>query len=499
MSKAWEVHWVEPGGATYSSVDPLLESWGDLDEREASWNIDPGDPFLTDPEYRVDARLTSFFTRSSFAHLAVETKRNYANDCCLFFNFLWQRGKQWWQATADDLLDFEDWRRWSPRNPKRIGGSKWNRELAALARLYKWAVRAGHVAVSPVNEREATDRYGERVRVPAAYAKDVRSSNVRWLTPRAYRLWRDVGLRGYSADGRRDGSWRGRNDDRNAAYSDLLFSSGMRRTEGGSLLTIEVPALDDSGRLYFDGRLGWAATKSKRERTFYVSAQALRAIDAYCRTSRRAAIRRAQAEGRYESGRRWVVTGRSGWRRSIVHVKDERGRTVERALGTFDPAERLLLFTEGDGGLEPLWLWLAEDGTPFRPHSWEAVYRAASVRCQALLEGQVKEPPYFTPHMARHSFALYMLVALLHAADRRFGLTAEERRDFHHLYGDVWRMVKDLLGHASAETTEQIYLAPVSDLQVRSLLLEEQGGEITDLLAMIAQRSERVLDVEEES
>ncbi|WP_211275415.1 hypothetical protein [Actinoplanes rectilineatus] len=50
-------------------------------------------------------------------------------------------------------------------------------------------------------------------------------------------------MRGYDADGRRDPRWRGRNDDRNAAYSDVLFSSGMRRSEGGSLLTIEVPEL----------------------------------------------------------------------------------------------------------------------------------------------------------------------------------------------------------------------------------------------------------------
>ena len=51
-----------------------------------------------------------------------------------------------------------------------------------------------------------------------------------------------------------------------------------------------------------------------------------------------------------------------------------------------------------------------------------------------------------------------MLVALHHAMDQRFGLTAGERRDFRLLYGDPWRMVKDLLGHASEETTRNIYL-----------------------------------------
>lgn len=98
--------------------------------------------------------------------------------------------------------------------------------------------------------------------------------------------------------------------------------------------------------------------------------------------------------------------------------------------------------------------------------------------------------------MARHSFALKVLVALMHALDKRFGLTPEERRDFRLLYGDAWRMVKDLLDHASEETTRKIYLAPVSDLQIRSLLLDEADPGTNELLSRIAKMSERVLDSE---
>lgn len=47
--------------------------------------------FFTDPDYQVDPRLTLYTTRSAFTHLARETCRNCAGDCCLFFNFLWQR------------------------------------------------------------------------------------------------------------------------------------------------------------------------------------------------------------------------------------------------------------------------------------------------------------------------------------------------------------------------------------------------------------------------
>ena len=85
--------------------------------------------------------------------------------------------------------------------------------------------------------------------------------------------------------------------------------------------------------------------------------------------------------------------------------------------------------------------------------------------------------PYATPHSARHSFALYMLVVLNVLMDQRYGLTAEERRDFRQLYGDPWFMVQQLLGHASRETTVERYLAPVADLNLRSMLAGAAGAD----------------------
>ena len=498
MIKQWAVHWVTAVPKVPAGSHPFLADWGDLAEVEGSYGIDPGDPFMTDPHYRVDARLTRFFGRSSFVHLAKATKKSYTNDYRVFFDFLWGRGKNWDEVSRDDLLDFEDWRRRSARNLARIGGAKWNRRLAAFRRLYEWAAAQGHCASSPVALKPVRTRDGDTVQVPEAAARDVRSSNVKWLTPRAFRQWRDVGVCGYTADGRRDTSWRGRNDDRNAAFADLLYSSGLRRTEGGSLLTVELPSLASAGHRYLDAQLGGAVAKGKRPRTFYVSAEALRAIEAYCATTRRAAIRRAQAEGRYVAmDECWVVHKQTGRQHTVLHWRDLRGRAGQAKVGSLDPEERELLFTQGPAGLEPLWLWLSEAGMPFGAHSWEAVFRAASQRTATVLAGTAADPPFCTPHMARHSFALHMLVALHHAMDQRFGLTAGERRDFRLLYGDPWRMVKDLLGHASEETTRNIYLAPVSDLQIRSLLTEDDDPGVTELLSRIARASERVLDSEE--
>ncbi|CAM5310158.1 hypothetical protein SABIM44S_00154 [Streptomyces abikoensis] len=175
----------------------------------------------------------------------------------------------------------------------------------------------------------------------------------------------------------------------------------------------------------------------------------------------------------------------------------------------------MTLYTEGPDGPEPLWLWLNEQGLPFAPSSWEGVFRTANKRCRDVLEPQPGTPgfdpyrstaPQATPHSARHSFALRMLVILHYLMDQRLGLTAEERRDYRLLYGDPWRMVQDLLGHSSIETTRQIYLAPVADLQLRSLLETaplrgDAGGAaegaMDDLFARVARETEGIQDLDE--
>ncbi|MFD6394186.1 integrase [Nocardia sp. NPDC060259] len=360
----------------------------------------------------------------------------------------------------------------------------------AFKLLYGWAVAVGHIDRSPVLTHTVRRRDGTVAEVANNQPKDVRASNVKWLTPRTYRLWRDIGLRGYTAGGLPQPGWRGRNDGRNSAFADLLFDSGLRLREGGCLLTLEVPH-SLSGQVYFEGTVA-AAVAKRRERMFYVSAAALAGVSTYMATTRQAAIRRAQRVGRYDrlSGFRLVTTISSGTD-CRVGWEDRLGRRGEEAIRLIGERARRLLFIEGSAGPEPLALWLTEGGMPMDFRSWEAVFGSANRRCAGL-----GKPIVASPHTLRHSFALKMLVTLHRALDQRFGLSKEERDDLRKIYGDAFALVKDLLGHRSEQTTRETYLEPLNGIRLATML---DGSEDLDtVLARVAGASRRVMDVGED-
>ena len=466
----------------------LLGAWGDLAERERDLGIAPGQVFLLRPDGWPDRDVLAYCNSGSFRRLALQTQVSYVTDLKVHLSFLASQGLDWRAATVDSFLDYEFWRRRDLRNPRRIGGAKFARELAACRRFYEWQVRRGAIEHSPVVVDEVRRRDGSVGAAVRLRPSNARTSRVKWLTPRAYRRWRDVGLAGYGADGLRDDSWRGRNDVRNTAFADLLWSSGLRLREAATLLSLEVPT-SCGGAGFIRGRVGGAAAKGAG-RDYWVSSRALRTIEGYRDSTRAAAVRRAQQEGRYTELDGVMVVESTTKNRQVVLASD-RGVSNRMSLDALSAEDRRKVFVEGDGGLEPAMVWLTESGMPMPYETWKRVFAVASARC-ASQDVEIS----CHPHMLRHSFALRMLVTLMHTFDRRFGLTPQEREEYRKLFGDPYVCVQMMLGHRSRETTENIYLEPVKGLQVE-LFLNDHGDDdelASALISRIAQASNRVLD-----
>lgn len=423
-------------------------------------------PFLLRPDGSADVDVLSFFYSSSFGLLSDQTQLSYAKDVRLYLSFVESQHVPWREATYDDLLNFEFWRRRDPANPRRVSATKFAREWAACRKFYEWQLRRGVVSSIPLSS--SGELVGSDGRSPHP-SKEARSNRVKWLTPKAFRQWRDTGLGGLLPDGSTDQGWRGRNGGRNVAFAELLWASGLRLREAATLLVLELPMPDAEAR-FLRARVGQAVAKG-RGRDFWVAGSALARLEAYRLSSRAAAIRRAQRERRYDA-----IPGR------LIVQKIDRGRlrvvngdgTVVREVlvGDLTARERARLFVHGSSGLEPAMLFLGESGLPMVYPTWESVFAESSRRCHRL-----GVPVSCHPHMLRHSFALRMLLTLMHAFDQRMGLTPEERRDYRTLFGDPWVLVQTLLGHTNPETTRSVYLEPVNGLQLELFL---NGDEAQD-------------------
>jgi site-specific recombinase XerC len=214
------------------------------------------------------------------------TWKKYARSLGMWLNFLLVLDRSWDEAT-EDAEYFKEWRLTELSNPQLVQPSTFATYLAGLRAFYKWAARRYQV-VDPV---AAADDFDLKPR-------GVRREDVKWLDPAGYRSWRDLGFRVLGLDGRADRSWRGRNEQRDTAFVDGLYRSGLRLTEWASVLLTELPE-DVPGR----------------------------------------------------------------------------GFRTEPVLNAIGPWGRRRLFRMTKSGLEPLAVWLNENGMLRTPHSWQHTLR----------------------------------------------------------------------------------------------------------------------------
>jgi integrase len=163
-------------------------------------------------------------------------------------------------------------------------------------------------------------------------------------------------------------------------------------------------------------------------------------------------------------------------------------------------AMRRRLFWIRDGRPEPMALWLGEGGTPIHHESWIGIFDAANERLWAAIEstgGCAIDQLTVTPHSLRFSFALALAVQLhqrldvTHAWDERVAYGDGAR------YDEVFRTVKDVLGHKSVETTRNIYMPRVQRLRFDRLFGYPSAQTTTtgDLVSALAHDLVEVRDL----
>src|SRR6266568_1070055 len=397
-----------------------------------------GLPFLLGSDGSYDLQLNRFFRElDGWGVRAANSVLAYARDIMLFCRFLAQSrgGKSIWECGTADLRAYKR-ARLHTAGPAQVSVATWRRLVAALDKWAAWSVYEGLIGELPF-------RYVDRA---------VFTPQVMFVPFEDYLLWRDVGLRGRFPDGRPDPSWRGRHDERNALFADLLIYTGMRLGEASCLLAPELPGARAAASGLGAIHLGAAVTKRSRARTVFAPPRLVRALERYARIERGELVARVGAAGGYGLGGQAMAVRRAG--RTGVGLAG--GGAVPYGRLSPETRRRLLLVTEDGEVAGPLALWLSAGGQPVAPATWQSVFARANARCERFGVGVS-----VSPHTLRHSFAVHMLGLLLRQTVAALGedpaRTCTNAQVKRLLVGNPLRRLQLLLGHAQ-ESTVYTYL-----------------------------------------
>ncbi|WP_432704598.1 site-specific integrase [Agrobacterium tomkonis] len=252
-----------------------------IQERRSAEGLDAHVPMILRHGALYDPELDRFFRDLPLNGVrSRHSLRAYGYDVLVWTRFLSEAcAKTIWQADRHDVLAYHRIRRRADAG-QRISAASWNRAVACLDRLYRWGVQEGLIAIAPFTHRSVWrgGYAGQRAQVASrndAYEPAARRADVSFVTLDDYRRFRDVGLRGLLPDGRTRPGARDRNGIRNALFSDLLVTTGLRLEEASSLFTFDLVFADQR-----PGRQVWldlpdAQTKGDRGRQILVPARLL--------------------------------------------------------------------------------------------------------------------------------------------------------------------------------------------------------------------------------
>jgi len=361
----------------------------------------------------------------------------------------------------------------------RFVASTWNQHVSVLGVFYRWAISEGYASAEPFTYRGGLAVFagtGRPVEVNLARRRMPRPHvSIKYLEPDFAELFCKA-LAGLTPDGTADAGFHGRELARNAAVAQLALATGLRLQEFSYLLVWEIPALPaqrTAAPIPFPVPEG--VTKGRKARTTWVSWEALAAVHDYLQLDRPATV----------DGVAWRPPGRWG---EVLQVTDPGGRGglvngVRQRWETLTPSERRRLVAPGGASAV---LAVKSGGGPFT--AWASLFERTSDRIRMRFEPRF---PHVNPHRTRHTFAMRTLEFLVsgyyrQAAHLAAGTGTDAALALYLSQADPMLVLRDLLGHSGAPTTEK-YLKRLDTTRIYREAYE-RAGEAAGLLATAAER-----------
>jgi site-specific recombinase XerD len=390
-----------------------------------------------DTNGRVVCELNAFMTFVRSDGVSLKSANHYARDLQVFARYLQDlHNKSLLHATSADIGAYRRLRREGPAR-LRLASSSWKRASIALTRFYQWAA-SEEVGLLPRAPRTLFRRDG-------GYTEDA----IRMVSLDDYVAFRDHVLMGRHSR---------RAPLRDAAFSELLVTTGLRLEEAASLLVGEMP---DAEAAIFSGKrsamveLSPMITKGRKPRSVpYPKRVARRFVDIYLREERTQLVDRWRRAG----GIRQVRDPLVGWLVDSGRIMID-GERCARRLASMQLKERqsLLLLPKPGAPFDtaqPAALWLTERGQPMTTRAWQSIFRRASRHLSQDLAREIS----ISPHTLRHVFAVHWLTHLIKGEVAR--VEKQDRTDrtqeiYLQVVGDPLRRVQRWLGHSSSLTTQR--------------------------------------------
>jgi integrase len=330
-------------------------------------------------------------------------------------------------TSTEDLTGYRDARQ------QEVQDTTLATEFGCFSSFFYFATQVGWLEKDPI------PRWGRNNR-NTLISRTRRERQARFLTAAQTKHFLDVGLRGDGYDPAGAPGY----PERDYVYGLLLATTGLRREECALLLDVEVPVPDTMGSqsIHVFERLG----KKQVVRSIYVTPQVAHAADLYRQTERHRVVQAAQRSlrAKVREGSLLVVDDLIERRGKIYVAKGSQCIPLVRFTNqNRAQAVRVL----DDGTIDPLALFVSRSGLPPGLERWNQLF--ADARERVRHSGDRDRPPrhvHVTPHTMRHSYAVRILAALMKEGRQRAG-------DPYLLLANPVLTVKELLGHASVQTT----------------------------------------------